>query len=69
MLFSLLRLLDTFVSTRDQDGYVEVELISAKYEESFPDKESRYIFSELGKLMKRIFPGVQKKMFTIQKRA
>ena len=69
MLFSLLRLLDTFVSTSNQDGYVEVEEISAKYEESFPDKENRYIFSELGKLMKHVFPSVQKKRLTIQKQA
>ena len=61
VLFSLLRLLDTFVSTSNQDGYIEVDQISAKYEESFPDKENRHIFSELGKLAKRVFPGVQKK--------
>ena len=36
------------------------------YEQTFPDKENRYVFSELGKLLKQVFPNVEKKRITVE---
>ena len=38
------------------------------YERAFPEQENRITFSELGKLLKRVFPALQKRRMMIQRK-
>ena len=54
-------LLSNFIVV-SKDRYSRVEEIYTSYEQVFPDKENRYVFSELGRLLKQVFPNAEKRI-------
>ena len=49
-----------------KDRYSRVKEIYTSYEQVFRDKENRYVFSELGKLLTQVFSNVEKKRITTE---
>ena len=58
-------LLSNFIVV-SKDRYSRVEEICTSYEQTFPDKENQYVFSELGKLLKQVLPNVEEKRITVE---